>query len=91
MPKFLIVGDIHYRGNNPISRTDDFPAAIEAKMDEVHRLAKELKIDAILQTGDLFDSPACGLGVIAKILKAQSKYGREHDRHEEIGQAECCD
>lgn len=57
MLKFVVVGDIHYRGSNPRSRIDDYPAAIRAKIEEVNEIAEEIQADGILCPGDLCDSP----------------------------------
>ena len=68
MIKFLIVGDVHYRGNNPKARVDDYPAAIRRKLVEVCELAKAHKVDAVIQTGDLFDSPTVSLPGVAEMM-----------------------
>src|SRR5215475_14156980 len=53
--RFLHTADWHIgkplRGR---SRMDEFAAAL----DEVHRIAVEAKVDAVLVAGDVFDSPA---------------------------------
>lgn len=56
--KLLITGDWHYRSQNPIARLDDFQAALESKLLEVADLAARHDAEAILQTGDVFDSPS---------------------------------
>lgn len=68
MAKFVIVGDIQFRGVNPGARKDDFPAALAAKIDEVHQIAKRVQADAILQPGDLFDSPMVSYSVLLKLM-----------------------
>lgn len=68
MVKLLIVGDIHYRGNNPRSRTDDYPAAMRRKLVDVCELGKKHKVDAIIQAGDLFDSPTVSLPSVAEMM-----------------------
>lgn len=66
--KLLIVGDVHYRGNNPKARVDDYPATIRRKLVEVCELAKAHKVDAVIQTGDLFDSPTVSLPSVAEMM-----------------------
>lgn len=68
MIKFLIIGDVHYRGNNPKARVDDYPAAIRRKLVEICELAKAHKVDAVIQTGDLFDSPTVSLPGVAEMM-----------------------
>lgn len=68
MAKFIIVGDIQFRGINPIARKDDFMAALAAKIDEVHQIARRVNADAILQPGDLFDSPMVSYSVLLKLM-----------------------
>lgn len=68
MAKFVIVGDPQFRGVNPIARKDDFPSAILAKIDEVHQIARRINADAILQPGDLFDSPMMSYSVLLRLM-----------------------
>ena len=68
MAKFVIVGDPQFRGVNPIARIDDFPSALAAKIDEVHQIAKRVGADAILQPGDLFDSPMVSYSVLLRLM-----------------------
>jgi exonuclease SbcD len=68
MTKFIIVGDIQFRGVNPTARKDDFPTALAAKIDEVHQIAKREQADAILTPGDLFDSPMVSYSVLLKLM-----------------------
>ncbi len=68
MARFVIVGDPQFRGVNPIARKDDFPSAILAKIDEVHQIAKRVSADAILQPGDLFDSPMVSYSVLLRLM-----------------------
>lgn len=65
--RFLIIGDIHWRSDNPKSRTDDYKAALTAKLRECFELASQHGVDAILHTGDTFDSPNVALSTIADL------------------------
>lgn len=75
MTRLLITGDWHYRGSNPIGRTDDYQRAVTSKLEEVFRLAHEQTCDAIIAPGDIFDSPNVSLSVVgdlADILAGRS-------------------
>ena len=65
--KFLIIGDVHYRAENPRSRLDNYQKAITAKLLEAFELAQEHKVTAILQTGDLFDSPGIAWDTVKQL------------------------
>src|SRR5262247_1949991 len=53
--RFLHTGDWHVgKTLRTRSRLDEF----EAALDEVHRIAVEARVDAVLVAGDVFDSPA---------------------------------
>ena len=67
--KYLIVGDVHFRGVNPRARLDNYMEAISRKLHEVFALAQQYKVDAIIQTGDLLDSPATGWSTAAELAQ----------------------
>lgn len=73
MAKFVIVGDIQFRGVNPIARKDNFMDAIIEKIDEVHQIAKQIGAAAILTPGDLFDSPMVSYSVLLKLMAILQK------------------
>lgn len=52
-----MIGDVHWRAENPIGRVDSYQAALTEKLRECWALARHHRVDAIIQTGDLFDSP----------------------------------
>lgn len=66
MRKFIITGDIHYKGTNPRARLDNYPEAITSKIREVFDIAKRIGADAIIVPGDLFDSPNMAWGTVAE-------------------------
>jgi exonuclease SbcD len=68
LAKFVIVGDIQFRGVNPVARKDDFPSALAEKIDEVHQIARRVGANAILQPGDLFDSPMVSYSVLLRLM-----------------------
>lgn len=67
MPKFIIIGDLHYRGANPRARLDNFQEAITKKLHEVYGLASQHGVSAIIIPGDVFDSPSPGWGTAAEL------------------------
>ena len=52
--KFLCIGDVHFTIDHPISRDEQYPKDILKKLVECIQLAKKLKCDYILCTGDWF-------------------------------------
>jgi len=53
--KALIMGDVHFRLNNPISRKDNIQEAFEDKFNQIKSIIKESDIHYIITTGDIFD------------------------------------
>lgn len=73
MIKLLYAGDKHIRGTNPRNRLDDYKAALKRKFEELFRIAEEEKVDAILDPGDLFDSPNVSIGILLEFADILSK------------------
>lgn len=67
--KLLFFTDPHLRGSTPRSRIDDYPTALEAKFDEIGQIIVRDHIDAVLNGGDLFDSPSPANSVVAVFTK----------------------
>ncbi len=67
--QFLVVGDLHWRAVNPRARTDDFQAALVAKLMEIFGLARQHRCAAILQTGDLTDTAGLQLSTIGDLME----------------------
>jgi exonuclease SbcD len=65
--RFIVTGDLHYRGTNPRARTDDFQAALDAKMAEVDLLARTHSCAGIIIPGDITDSPGITLPTIGDL------------------------
>ena len=65
--KFIVTGDIHFRGNNPRARLDNYMVAIKRKLLEVVELAIDHNATAIICPGDLFDSPKTMWGTVAEL------------------------
>ena len=69
MKKFLICGDLHYKGMNPRSRLDNFQETVNRKLTEVMNLARHHLVEAIIIPGDLFDSPSTTLGTVGDLAQ----------------------
>ena len=67
--RFIVTGDLHYRGTNPRARTDDFQAALGAKLTEVFKLADEHSCAGIIMPGDITDSPGITLPVLGDLYR----------------------
>ena len=62
--KLLYVGDTHIRGTNPRNRTDSYKDALKSKLHEIHNIAANNGVQAILCAGDIFDKPEVSAGVL---------------------------
>ena len=69
----LFFTDIHYRGNNPVSRKDDYPRAILNKVGQIIDLAHIYKVDALVDGGDTFDSVSPANSVIYELAEVYVK------------------
>ena len=65
--KFIVTGDLHYRGVNPRARLDNFREALTRKLYEVYDLAGRHQAKAIIIPGDTFDGPSPGWGTAAEL------------------------
>jgi len=64
----LIVGDVHWRATNPVARRDVLKEALASKLLECWDIARNRKVDVIIQTGDLFDSPSIVYSTLAELI-----------------------
>jgi exonuclease SbcD len=53
--KVMFVGDIHLMDKQPKNRLDDYSLAIRTKLIECFTVAEEMKVDAVVLLGDLFE------------------------------------
>lgn len=67
MAKFIVCGDLHYRGATPRARLDDFQNALRRKLYEVYDMAGQHNVRAIIIPGDVFDGPSPGWGTAAEL------------------------
>jgi exonuclease SbcD len=65
--KFIVTGDLHYRGTNPRARLDNFQEALTKKIYEVYGLAVLHGAKAIIIPGDVFDGPSPGWGTASEL------------------------
>lgn len=71
--KLLIVGDLHIRGTNPRHRLGNYMFDVMEKLEFINLTAKEHEA-AVIQTGDIFDSPSVSYSIFSETLRAISKY-----------------
>lgn len=71
--KFLVTGDLHWRGVSPRSRLDNIQEALTRKMLEVYDLAYQYRAHAILQPGDITDSAGISLSTLGDLMELLSK------------------
>ena len=65
------IADVHWQLATPEGRTDSYPDALRAKLNEIFDLAARYKAIGILVNGDLFNTPSVSLaaiGLLAQIL-----------------------
>lgn len=78
MAKFLYFQDGHVKGKNSINRLGDFFSDWLIKFDELLEIAKKNKVEAIIDGGDLFDSPMVSYSVcdaiVDRVEKAKMRY-----------------
>lgn len=67
--KLLFIGDFHETEKKPYARLDDWQETLDAKAEEILRIAKENNVKAILSTGDFLDVPKISEEYIQTILK----------------------
>lgn len=75
MSKYIYIGDGQCKGKNPINRRGDYFADWLLKFEEVLELGKKYKVDAILDGGDLLDSPIVSYNVCDAIVDKVEKSG----------------
>ena len=68
MNKYLYFQDGHAKGVNPVARKDNYYQSWLAKFKEILTIAKERKVDAIIDGGDLLDTPRVADTIVDDIL-----------------------
>jgi len=64
-----MLNDAHIRGTAPKSRLDDYPATLWNKFQQITQIIEERDIEAVLNCGDLFDSPDISRSILNKYLE----------------------
>ncbi len=67
--RFIVIGDVHWRGVSPRSRLDNIQEALTQKLREVFDLARQYEALAILQPGDITDSAGISLSTLGDLLE----------------------
>lgn len=67
--KILFMNDSHIRGNNPVSRIDNYPESLRSKHKEIGQIIKDDNIDIVLHGGDIFHSPDASKSLISEYIK----------------------
>lgn len=67
--KILAIGDIHHRTDNPVGRKDNYKQAIEAKIRECFDIARKYRVNYVVITGDIFDSPNIAWSTAADLFE----------------------
>lgn len=68
MNKYLYFQDGHVKGINPSSRTDNYYESWILKFKEILSIAKEKKVDVILDGGDILDTAQVANNIVDDIL-----------------------
>ena len=68
MIRFLVTGDLHLKGANPRNRVGSYKQAAIDKLREVFEIAKAYGCEAIIQPGDVWDSPEVANGVLLEYM-----------------------
>ena len=73
MRNVFIIGDLHLKCTNIISRKDDYPNAILKKLEFLCTVAKDYKCNQFIILGDVFDSPSTSLPYLANVINTFKK------------------
>lgn len=65
--RIIVAGDLHYMGQNPRSRLDNYHEAITEKLREVFIIAQAKIAEVIIIPGDLTHSPNLAWGTVAEL------------------------
>lgn len=87
--RFIELTDTQLRGNNPCNRVGDYCGDMYIKMQEVVAIGEELKVDAYVHAGDLWDLPILSLNVVDRFVDLMEKTKKPwlvvRGNHDEIG------
>jgi len=72
--RLVQINDAHIRGSSPKSRMDDYPETLYKKFCELGTFIKENEVEAILNGGDLFDTPDPSTSIVNRYVKLFSSW-----------------
>jgi DNA repair exonuclease SbcCD nuclease subunit len=72
--KLLLTEDWHYTDKTPSCRIDDYPQTLKNKIQHILDIADQYDVDAILQPGDLTDTPFLSYFTYRKLFSLLSSY-----------------
>ena len=73
MCNVFVIGDTHLKAQSPVSRIDNYPTAILAKLEYLANIAKSYNCDTFMMLGDVFDSPVTSLPYLAAVINTFKK------------------
>jgi len=73
--KLLILGDGHITNTNPVGRTDNYFSTVKDKLANVAEIYHHEGCDALIETGDLVDSPHVSYEVISLLIDIVRNHG----------------
>ncbi len=73
MCNVFVIGDTHLKAQSPVSRIDNYPMAILAKLEYLAGIAKSYNCDTFMMLGDVFDSPVTSLPYLAAVINTFKK------------------
>ena len=62
--RLLLFSDTHFRGVNPVGRTDDIVETQKRKWNNIVDIAINNEVNVVLQAGDLFDNPNPSVSIL---------------------------
>lgn len=74
LEKFMVIGDLHIRETNPVSRLDNYEEAIQKKLQFLIMKAQEEKHKAVILLGDIFDTPKVGYECLLRTANTLSMF-----------------
>lgn len=76
MCNIFVIGDTHLKAQSPVSRVDNFPMAILAKLEYLSNIANSYNCNTFMLLGDVFDSPVTTLPYLAAVINTFKKISK---------------
>ena len=87
--KFTYIADTHLKGINPINRKGDYYSDVMDKIKEVISISKKEKVEFIIHSGDLYDTPIVSNQMVDELIdlieKSKIIWYILPGNHDEIG------